>query len=364
MSFSRESYLKEAEAQHRSPEFIEVTLAYADRLSAQDMPVIFSAKHLALVFELKLYELRDIADFRGRFYTFYSIRKRRGGVRQLSVPFSNVKKIQAWLHKMILVKIPLEEAAMGFRSGRSIKQNATPHAGKKFVLNIDLLKFFDSITEYQVYKVFANAGYAENLALEMAKICTVPLSIDYYASFSAKEQVLFKRNFERQIGVLPQGAPSSPALANIIASGLDVKLSELAKSKGCTFTRYADDITFSTDAYEQLPKFKELTGIIREAGFFVNWEKAKIFKSGQRQLVTGLTITHGVNVPKNYRKDVARHIHFCLKFGPEAHLLKIGNKEKKFYKDWLEGRILYISSINPNAGKKLLSDFHRIKWPF
>lgn len=364
MSFPRESYLKEADAQKRSTAFIKTTLAYADHLLAQDLPVIFSAKHFALVFDLPLFELRNIIDFRENYYTFYPIRKRRGGVRQLSVPFSNIKGIQNWVNKMILSKVALHDAAMGFRAGRSIKQNAAPHSGKKFLLNIDLLKFFDSITEFQVYKVFADLGYANNLALDLARICTVPLSEDYYHTFSEGDQVLFKKRFENEIGVLPQGAPSSPMLSNIIAYQLDVELSVFAKAKGCTYTRYADDISFSANDYGSLPNFNELRIIIRAAGFFVNWEKAKIFKAGQRQLVTGVTVTHGINIPKAYRKDVGRHIHFCLKYGPEAHLLKLGTHDKKFFKDWLEGRILYISAINPKAGKKLLGDFRNIKWPF
>lgn len=364
MSFPRELYLKEAQTQNRSPEFIAATLAYADHLTAGGLPVIFSTKHLAIALEIPFQEFKDLIRFREYCYKFYAISKRRGGVRQISAPFSNLKPIQKWINQEILAHVPISEQAMGFRTGKSIRQNADPHTSKKFILNMDLLKFFDTITEYRVYQIFAGIGYAPNLALDLARLTTVPLPEAYYDTFSDKEQELFQNYFDKEWGVLPQGAPTSPALSNMAAISLDSRLAALADASGCAFTRYADDITISSDTYEALPKLNELAAIIREEGFLVNWKKAKIFKRGQRQLVTGLTVTSGLHVPKNYRKDVARHIHFCLKYGPEAHLKRIGKSDKKFYKDWLEGRILYINAISPAIGRSLLADFNAIKWPF
>lgn len=364
MSFPRELYLKEAQAQNRSPEFIARTLVYADQLTAGGLPVIFSTKHLAIALGIPFHDFKDLIRFREYYYKFYAIKKRRGGVRQISAPFSNLKPVQKWVYQEILANIPVSEQAMGFHAGRSIKHNAAPHASKKFILNIDLLKFFDTIAEYRVYQFFASIGYARNLALDLARLTTVPLPEDYYDTFSDQEQELFRNYADKEWGVLPQGAPTSPALANIVAIRLDARLAALAEVSGCAFTRYADDITFSADTYEALPKFNQLAVIIREEGFLVNWKKTKVFKRGQRQLVTGLTVTTGLHVPKSYRKDLARHLHFCLKYGPEAHLKRIGKIDKKFYKDWLNGRILYINSIDPQNGQRLLTSFNAIKWPF
>jgi RNA-directed DNA polymerase len=152
---------------------------------------------------------------------------------------------------------------------------------KKYVLKIDLLKFFDSITEYRVSKVFEDIGYARNVAIDLARLTTVPLHEDYYDTFAPKDQKVFKKYFEKEIGVLPQGAPTK---------------------KDCSYTRYADDLTFSTDKAGSIPKKGELIDIIKSERLYVNFHKIHLYPQGKQRTVTGLTITNGLHVPKVYRK--------------------------------------------------------------
>jgi RNA-directed DNA polymerase len=349
VSFSRELFIQEAKAQNRSEGYIKYTIEYADGLVSQNLPVIFSKTHLALLLNVSLDDLNRIMIYREAHYAYYPIRKRRGGVRQISSPYSNLKEIQRWIHLQILAKVAIDPNAKGFAKKQSIKENAEPHRSMPFLLNLDLLKFFDSISEYRVYLVFEGLGYAKNVARDLAR-------------FSAAHKKIFKRYFDKEIAVLPQGAPTSPGLSNIILISLDRKMALLAAERNCQYTRYADDITFSSDKLDRLPSKNKLISIVKEEDLFVNFSKLNIYTKGQRQLVTGLTITDGVHIPKSYRKDVYTHLFYCLKYGPENHLKWIKQDEKKFYKEWLLGRIHYINSINEKVAKDMYQKFSKIKW--
>ncbi len=362
MSFSRNSYIKEAKSLNHSPEFIEETLEYAQNLIDQNLPVIFSTKHLSLMLSIDYTDLVNIILEREHHYKYYQIRKRRGGVRQISSPYADLKLIQRWINDMILSNVPLAESAKGFIPKKSIKDNALPHSGKKVILNVDLLKYFDSITEHRVYGIFKRLGYHKNLAVDLAKLTTVEMKYDYFKSFSDKEQKIFSNLYYRKVAVLPQGAPTSPTLSNIASKELDEKLFNLSQESGSSYSRYADDMTFSSDDESDLPSVNEIVGIIKEEKLFVNWNKVKKYKKGQRQLVTGLTISDGVHIPKKFKKEIRRHLHFCIKYDPESHMKRLGKSELGYYREWLLGKIYYIKSIEPELGNKLIWEFNKINW--
>lgn len=363
MSFSRIIFRKEAKLQGRSDAFIDSCLQYAQHLTDQNLPVLFSTRHLAEAMGIDFRDLKKCIQERDYFYKQYPIKKKRGGVRQISTPYRNLKEIQRWILKEILSKVAVSPQAKGFRPKAGIKDNASAHQGSEVILNIDLLKFFESICEFRVYNIFLSLGYASNLSYDLAKLTTVSISEPYYNTFSPEEKQLFYRLYTRKVGVLPQGAPTSPALSNIALIGLDQQLTALAQHTNTTYTRYADDLTFSGEK-TNIPHRQAVYRVIRDEGLFVNWGKGGRFLRGQRQLVTGLTVSHGIHVPKKYKKDIARHLHFCQRFGPDQHLEKIGKGKVHFYREWLLGRIWYVRSIEENIGNKLLYEFNRISWPF
>jgi RNA-directed DNA polymerase len=171
-------------------------------------------------------------------------------------------------------------------------------------------------------------------------------------------------NFEYHYdSYLPQGAPTSPALANLVAYGLDRRLSGLATNLGVRYTRYADDLTFSGN-YSQLPKLGLINTIVRSEGFYINPSKTSLRRRGQQQKVTGLIVSGTiVKVPKKYKKEVWKHLYFAKKFGVYKHLENIKNSKFAF-QDWLLGRIMFIRSIELEEGNKMLHEFYQIKWPF
>ena len=308
------------------------------------MPVIFNIAHLSEIVgcERLTENYRSIAQQ----YANYNIKKRNGkGEREINAPKGKLKDIQKWIYKNILLKDTSVRGNVysflpeGYndRGHISIKENAEPHARHTWLINIDLKDFFGSIRIERIQEYFRSLGYIDEVAEVLATLCC------------------YKRK-------LPQGAPTSPMLSNISASNLDDAMIDISAAYNATYTRYADDMTFSGVGKEYIP-VQIIYDAIKKCGFRPNYKKTKIKLKGKRQMVTGLTITHNVNVPKAYRKDVWRELHFLKKFGYESHLQKhqeVIGKEIGFYKQWLLGRIMYIRSVNETCGNKMLDEFNSV----
>ena len=322
---------------------------------------IFSLLHFSKIVGVSYYEINEIISNKDKYYKFYQIKKRKGGFRQIIVPFSNLRILQNFILINILNSRGVHDAAKGFVKGKSILDNALPHKNQPAILNLDLLKFFDTINEKRIFGIFKAMGYASNLAYDFAQITTVRLPIEYLNTFNPKEKKAYERLVNNNLGVLPQGAPTSPALSNLVMRRLDNRLFKLSLKLNVKFTRYADDITFSGDL-NNLPKINLLKQIIKDEGFNVNWEKVGIYKKGRKQIVTGLTVSNDVHVPRTFKKIVKKHIYCCLKFGVTNHLNYQKLDDKNFYKEWLLGKILFIKSIEPEVGFKLLQEYNNIDW--
>lgn len=361
MSYTQDDFITQAKLLGHSSDFISNTVEYANKLRDSKLPVIFSLAHLSKIVDVPYHSIVEIIDRREDFYKFYQIKKRRGGHRPIIVPHSNIRILQDYILKNILDAVDVHESAKGFVKDKSILTNALPHKNQPAILNIDLLKFFDSINEKRIYGIFKSLGYAKNLAYDFAKITTVPLPIEYLSTFSDKEEKAYNRLVKWGEAVLPQGAPTSPSLSNLVMRRLDKRLFKLSLKLDCQYTRYADDITFS-GKLDNLPKIHLLRKIIKEEGFNINWKKVGIFKAGRRQEVTGLTVANDVHVHRFFKRDVKKHIYCCLKFGVTNHLNFLNLSDINFYKEWLLGKILFIKSIEPKIGYKLLEDYNKIEW--
>ena len=217
------------------------------------------------------------ADVRRVSYRQFQIPKKSGGVRAITAPEGELKEVLRTLAYIFSeLYIPTKEAT-AFITGRSILDNALPHTGRNYVLNLDLSDFFTSITAEMVQRTYPNL------------------------------------NDHRVCNVLPQGSPASPVLSNICAMTLDHRLAGLAKRFHLTYTRYADDITFSSqhNVYQAEGEFmKELFRIVEECRFSVNPNKTRLLKQGTRQEVTGLTVSEKPNVSRKYIKNLRAMIHY------------------------------------------------------
>lgn len=375
MSFPLEDFINLAIKQGKSDEYIESCIKYIKILESNSYPVLFSLDHLAfeigidkLVFKSLIGELNNGLNLENKYYrySYFKLRKRNGGHREIMAPAKDLKYFQKWILVNILEKYPLRDSCKGFRSGISIFQNAQVHENADVILKVDLLKFYDTITDKRVYGVFKNMGYIENLAVSLSKLTTAKHRIEYWNSFEDGAKSVFHEYINGDYAILPQGAPSSPMLANIIASKMDRRFEELSKILNFNYSRYADDLAFSIKFGGRLPSISQIKKIIDQEGFFVNDKKTKYMRRGTKQYVTGLTTTNGVNVSKSYRNEIAQHIYYCRVYGVKNHLEKIAkdfpNYNNLQFHDWLYGHICFIKSINETASGKLLKDFMKINW--
>lgn len=240
-------------------------------------------------------------------YTSFTIPKKHGGERTIFAPVGPLKTIQQCLNLVLQCVFSPHRAATGFVLGKGITDNAYPHVGRHYIYNLDLKDFFPSVDFFRVKAClklppFNLTGDREPLAFLIANLCC------------ARHPDEPKRAF------LPQGAPTSPILTNVICQQLDRRLTGLAKRFGATYTRYADDLTFSsfTNVYQSDSEFcRELERIITDQRFTINPAKTRLQRPGYRQLVTGLVVNERVNVSRRFWRDIRALLHNWQTLGYE-----------------------------------------------
>lgn len=237
-----------------------------------------------------------------RYKTFY-IPKKNGKLREISAPNRNLKEILYYLNMMLGEVYQAGPSAMGFVKGRSIVDNANLHVGQNYVLNLDLSDFFTSVSQSRVCKrlQLAPFNFNENVAKVISGLCCKKLVKDGKKGY-----------------VLPQGAPTSPLLTNAVCDFLDKKLRHLSTRNGVKYSRYADDMTFSSmhNVYQEDKTFmKNLFSIIKEERFTVNPGKTRLQKRGERQEVTGLTVNDKVNTAHRYTRELRNILYMWEKYG-------------------------------------------------
>ena len=335
-----------------------------------EIPVLTTAGKLARWLEITPGELDWFADCFGRerqhaygplrHYRYRWIPKSSGRKRLVEVPKPRLKDIQRRILNEILAKVVPHEAAHAFRAGRSTVSCAAFHVGQRVVLRIDLREFFPSIPGSRVQALFHTLGYPEGVARLLTGLCTNSVPVDVVAEGHAAEVPAAARNpFE--VPHLPQGAPTSPALANLCGFRLDCRLAGLARRHGINYTRYADDLVFSGDrdferSLARLRLF--VCAIVLNEGFEIRRRKTRVMRSGSRQEVTGIVVNRRLNVPRAEFDRLKAILHHCVTSGPQEQ-----NREgvEKF-REHLRGRIAYVQMLNPTRGKRLLALFERIEW--
>jgi RNA-directed DNA polymerase len=234
----------------------------------------------------------------------------------------------------------------GFVHGKNTRSNAIVHLGNKHLLSLDIKDFFESIDKQLVIEAFKSLGFKDNIALELATICTL------------EEKLV-------------QGFPTSPIVANIVCIRMDDEIQKLCLAYGANYTRYADDISISSNG--NLPQINEIDSIIKSFQFELNTLKTKRFKRGQNQYVTGLSISDSSypRIPKAVKKRIRQQLYYINKYGYHSHICKImgfdpetdsslTNQFVRGIENNLKGWISYIHSIEPLLAKKLYTTFNEI----
>ncbi len=260
----------------------------------------------------------------GKHYHKAKLPKKSGGIRNLSVPDEILKYIQRQISEVLLIHMPVSRYAKAYRFGSSTLRNAKHHVGKRVILKLDILHFFDSIRYSTVKdKVFPAEIYAEPLRILLTMLC-------YHKD------------------ALPQGAPSSPAITNIILYEFDEQIGQWCRDRNIAYTRYCDDMTFSGD-FEAVEVIRFVRTELKKLGFLPNEQKTQIQYPGQQQTVTGIVVNEKLSIPIDYRRKLRQELYYCRKFGIQEHLQKTGlDIPEETYRMQLLGKINYVLQVHPD----------------
>jgi hypothetical protein len=335
-----------------------------------DVPAIVTPGELAQWLGLTPRELDWFADCQGRLqyvsagplrhYEYYWVAKRSGAARLIEAPKARLKAIQRRLLDEILAHIPPHHAVHGFRIGRSIGSFAAPHLAQSIVLRMDLSHFFPSVTAGRVAAVFRTSGYPEPVAHALTGLCTNRTPADVWCPPARTADRWRTRRLYLEPH-LPQGAPTSPALANLCAFQLDARLSGLAAAANARYTRYADDLAFSggPELARSVTRFAiHVAAIALEEGFSVNHHKTRIMRRGTRQLVAGVVVNERLNIPRANFDALKATLHNCAKHGLQSQS-RAGIAD---FRAHLAGRIAHVAMLNAQRGGRLKALFEQIEW--
>lgn len=338
-----------------------------------DVPPIRNPTELIDRLRIDEYQLEWLADRAGRnqremnpklrHYYHNWLTRPTGRPRLLEIPKSMLKTIQQRILQLILDRIPPHDAAHGFRAGRSIKTFAEVHAGRAVVLRYDLKAFFPTVNANAILAVFRTAGYPPEIAHYLMAFCTTRLPRDVWdarpnAPVDGSDHFEGLQFCDRH---LPQGAPTSPALANLAAYRLDCRLHGLAKSVEATYTRYADDLAFSggEEFRRTSDKFSRgVAKIVDEEGFALNLAKSRVMPQSVRQQIAGVVVNIRPNVSRRDFDELKAILTNAIRHGPASQ----NRHQHADFRAYLTGKVAHVAMLNPFRAMRLYALLDRISW--
>ncbi|HYW30078.1 MAG TPA: reverse transcriptase family protein [Gemmatimonas sp.] len=348
--------------------------------STWPIPVIENAGALAEWLGVTVGELEWFADLKAlgnkmphrpalAHYHYRVVLKRSGGIRLIEAPQPRLRALQRKILTDILDRVPAYyDAAHGFVKGRSIRTFAAPHVGQRVVLRLDLQDFFPSISGSRVQAAFRTLGYPEAVADLLGGICTnsTPRAVLADARLTdARSGMTLRAVHDARVlyrrAHLPQGAPTSPALANLCAYHLDCRITGLADWAGAVYTRYADDLAFSggPDVARNIQRYAaEIAAIVLDEGWSVQHHKTRVMPQSVRQHLAGLVTNTRLNVPRSDFDRLKATLVNCTRTGPALQ-----NREGvPEFRAHLAGRVAFVTSVNSVRGAVLRAILDRIDW--
>lgn len=316
-------------------------------LQAYQLPALATASGVARLVgidEDQLAQLMRPGVGPGSGYVEFEIPKAKGGTRRIAAPRAPLRKVQRAILDKILARIPMHDACHGFVTGRSTVTNATPHQRAALVIKMDLKDFFPTVHYRRVKGLFQFLGYNESVAGTLAGLTTYRPKLD-------SGEVVWP-------GRLPQGAPTSPALANLACRRLDRRLERLAAKYGATYTRYADDLTFSFPAKPEVQLGRFLwwvDGICQREGFLERPDKRRILRAKHQQRITGIVVNGGIHIPRADRKRFRAILHNCQKHGVASQA-----KGRDDFEAYLAGYAAYVQMVEPALGRRWVAEVEQL----
>lgn len=302
-----------------------------------NFPFVFDTYQLSSFLGLGRKKLFDLVKNCDSHYREITLKKKNGKSRIIHAPDSALKAVQRKILDEILVKLPASPYATAYVKGKSLTENAAPHVGKRYLLKLDITDFFGSICFAEVYSAAFNTKYfPKQIGAMLTTLCC-------------------------RMDVLPQGAPTSPALSNLVMRDFDDNIGCWCNKRGIAYTRYCDDMTFSSDK-PLFAVYQKVKSMLEERGFDLNEQKTHFLTNATRQSVTGLTVNEKVTVAKEYKRKLRQEVYYALKFGLTNSLqfsqqnglsdsLKdssLVSEETHHYFNCLVGKLRYVLQIEPD----------------
>lgn len=313
-------FTAEASKKGLSKNNVQRCLNYAEALISKGIPVIYNPSHLSALLGYKIEYLKKAALHPSYFYRDFEIAKKNGKKRAISEPLPSLKEIQVWILKDILEKVPVSPFAKAYKPKTSLTENLKFHRNQRKVFTLDLENFFPSIKIDLVEKVFLELGYSKMVANLLAKLCT-------------------------RDNALPQGAPTSPYLSNLIFKEADAIIANYCKQQKIRYTRYADDLSFSGD-FDENKLFEKVTNVVEKLDLRINKSKTRLMTPDKRQTVTGIVVNNKPQVAFKKRNALRQAMYYIKKFGIDEHRVYKEIKQAN-YLEHLLGKINFILQINP-----------------
>ena len=339
-----------------------------------DLPALLSLNHLAKRVEIPYFTLRSLAmryaPFRS--YRHFYIRKRAGGRRVISIPEPDLMKLQRWINQHILIRQQVHPCSHAFSPGSSIVRCAGRHTGAKWLIKMDITNFFGSISEIEIYRVFCSIGYQPLVSFELGRLTTCVTQDPHryrLPQWRSKERSRRISDYEYPlIGHLPQGAPTSPMLSNLVMKRHDSEIKSISDRFGVTYTRYSDDMTFSTrnnfSRGRSTQLVKSVRSVLIRSGFYLNSRKTVIVPPGARKIVLGLNVDGSVPcLPRDFRSNLRQHLYYLRKYGPSSHRDRRDFESILGMKNHIRGLIDFSSMVDQRFSEKMLDEFNQIGWP-
>lgn len=302
-----------------SAENITRCLDYAQPLITKGLPVIYNTSHLSALVGYNTSYIKKAAKYPKSYYRQFSIIKKDGTPRIVSEPLPSLKEIQIWILNEILYQNKVSRYAKAYIHKRGIKDHVKYHTKSSKVLTMDIKKFFDSIEFELVEKLFIKMGYSSNISNLLTKLCYLDKS-------------------------LPQGAPTSPYITNILLLEFDERVSEYCRERKIKYTRYSDDLAFS-GSIKKIALIKFIKQELSRLKLKINNSKTRLMRQNQQQIISGLIVNEKIQVPKAERNKIRNQMFYIKKFGLESHMEKTLQTKQNYIKH-LIGKINYILSMN------------------
>lgn len=364
-------FLRLSEAHGNNNDFTQAIFRDAKILAQKRLPVIFTLNHLAKLTGSSYRFLHSVVERKYDPYFHFTILKRNGTRRAISAPrpilFNALNFIKEKILDSDYILNFMDDAVFSFRKKRSIVDNAKIHIGASWLIKIDIVDFFGAIKEISVFNFFSSLGYAALLSFEMARLVTWP-QLNLYSTTILSSTSYHKYKFYsgdlNNHGSLPQGAPTSPQLSNIIFKPVDIILNYVSKKYGCVYTRYADDLFFSSNKLDKRSIkliIQEVRSNLSRFGYELNQSKTKVFSPGSKKIVTGIIVTDNtLRLNKKFKDEIKKHIFFIEKNGLQEQAHHSGSKNAISFLAYLRGKLNFARQVEPNFALKWALRLDRI----